>query len=314
MTIREITPTIDTDTLLAGAQFAEPVLFGRIVDVLSGKEDERVVRNGHDKLTVFGIGKDLDAAGWRALYRQLAAAGMLAGDDEGHGTLLLTDRARPLLRGEEKFAMRRPREAEARKGKAKREGRGTVRAPVSAADEAPYQALRALRARLAAEAKLPPYVIFHDATLAELAAKRPASLDALADISGLGTSKIKRYGDAILETLGGAKPRHAKLDNRLSATVNATLALHLDGLDIDKIAVQRGLEAGTVYGHLAEAIEAGLVEARQVIGLDEAEVDEIMAVFERLGTVDSGKLGPAHAALDGRYAYGLLKCLLAELA
>ncbi len=288
---------------------------GYLVDVLAGKADERIVRNGHDRLSVFGIGKDLDAAGWRALYRQLAAAGMLTGDDEGHGTLLLTDRARPLLRGEETFAMRRPREAEAKRGKSKREGRaGTPRAPVSAADEALFQALRALRQRLAAEAKLPPYVIFHDATIAELAVKRPQSLDALADISGLGASKIKRYGAAILGTLGSAKPRHPKLDNRLSATVNASLALHLDGLDAEAIAAQRGLGRDTVYGHLAEAVEAGLVEARNVVGLDDAEVDEIVAVFERVGTLDSGKLGPAHAALDGRYDYGQLRCLLAELA
>jgi ATP-dependent DNA helicase RecQ len=70
----------------------------------------------------------------------------------------------------------------------------------------------------------------------------------------------------------------------------------------------------TVFGHFAEAIEAGLLEARAVLGRDEGEIDEILDVFERLGTVDSGKLGPAHAALDGRYDYGTLKCLLAELA
>ena len=69
-----------------------------------------------------------------------------------------------------------------------------------------------------------------------------------------------------------------------------------------------------MFGHFAEAIEAGLLEARAVLGRDEGEIDEILDVFERLGTVDSGKLGPAHAALDGRYDYGTLKCLLAELA
>ena len=104
------------------------------------------------------------------------------------------------------------------------------------------------------------------------------------------------------------------LQNRLSATVNQTLALHLEGRDCDAIAKERGFEVSTVLGHFAEAIEAGLVEARAVLKLDEAEVDEILAVFERLGTVDSGKLGPAHSALDGRFDYGTLKCLLAEIA
>ena len=82
---------------------------GYLVDILHGKADERAIRNAHDRLTVFGIGKDVPAADWRGLFRQLAAAGYLTGDDEGYGTLLLTDRARPLLRGEEPFLMRRPR-------------------------------------------------------------------------------------------------------------------------------------------------------------------------------------------------------------
>jgi ATP-dependent DNA helicase RecQ len=96
--------------------------------------------------------------------------------------------------------------------------------------------------------------------------------------------------------------------------VNQTLALHLQGLDSEKIASERQLEIGTVWGHFAEAIEAGLIEARAVLPLDDGDLDEIHAAFERLGTLDSGKLGPAHAALDGRFDYGLLKCVLAELA
>src|SRR5690606_15654337 len=79
---------------------------GYLVDILLGKADERAIRLSHDKLSVFGIGKDVDAAEWRGLFRQLVAAGMLTGDDEGHNTLALTDRARPLLRGEETFRMR----------------------------------------------------------------------------------------------------------------------------------------------------------------------------------------------------------------
>ncbi len=284
---------------------------GYLVDILHGKADERAIRNAHDRLTVFGIGKDVPAADWRGLFRQLAAAGYLTGDDEGYGTLLLTDRARPLLRGEEPFLMRRPREAEPKKSRTRKEGRSSGNV---AADNQPlYQALKALRLKLAVEAKLPPYVICHDTTLVELAEKRPQSEEALAGITGLGTSKIKRYGAAFLSTIGNFK-KHPLLDNRLSATVNQTLALHLAGHDAENIASVRSLEIGTVYGHFAEAVEAGLIEARAVIGLEEAEIDEILAAFDDTGAVDSGKLGPAHAALQGQYDYGILKCLLAELA
>ncbi len=284
---------------------------GYVVDILQGKADERALRNGHDRLSVFGIGKDVDAATWRALFRQLAAAGYLAGDAEGHGTLQLTERARPLLRGTEPFLMRRVSAAPARK--ARRAGKPGTALAIAAGDEALFGALKALRLRLAADAKLPPYVVAQDRTLAELASKRPASAAALHDITGLGASKIRRYGDAFLATIASFK-RHPLLENRLSATVNQTLALHLQGIDPERIARDRGLELGTVRGHFAEAIEAGLIEARAVLALEESEIDDILAAFERLGTLETGKLGPAHAALQGRYDYGILKCLLAELA
>ncbi|MDX2156246.1 MAG: DNA helicase RecQ [Hyphomicrobiaceae bacterium] len=288
---------------------------GYVTDVLTAKDDERIARNGHDKLTVWGVGKDVTPADWRSLFRQLLAAGYLTTDEDGYGTLLLTEKSRAVLRGEEPFRMRRPPAAEpSRKGRAGRErGASAGGSGVPAGDEALFQALRALRLKLATEANLPPYVICHDRTLVELAAKRPASEAELGDVTGLGERKIARYGAHFLEVIARFK-RHPLLVNRLSATINETLALHIEGLDADKIAERRSIERSTVMGHFAEAIEAGLLEARQVIALDEAEIEEVLEVFERLGTVDSGKLGPAHAALEGRVDYGTLKCLLAEIA
>ncbi len=281
-----------------------------VTDVLVGKEDERVVRNGHDRLSVFGIGKDQSATAWKGLFRQLIAAGLLSGDDEGHGTLSLTESARPVLRGEQKFLIRVAR-APSKKEKTKREAR--LAAKVAPQNETLLSALRALRLKLATAAGLPPYVVAQDRTLVELAEKRPANEEQLHDITGLGASKIARYGKAFLETIGHYKP-NPLLSNKLSATVNQTLAAHLRGLNAEAIAAERRLDVSTIYGHFAEAIEAGLLEARQVLSLDEAEIDEIMDAFERCHTIDSGKLGPAHAALDGRYDYGILKCMLAELA
>ena len=95
--------------------------------------------------------------------------------------------------------------------------------------------------------------------------------------------------------------------------MTVSLNLAQQGHSASDIAVLRSLEVETVYSHFADAIEAGLVEARECLSLEEAEIDEILAVFERLATLDSGKLAPAHADLGGRYSYGILKCLLAEL-
>ena len=301
---------------------------GYLIDILAGKADERAVRAGHDRLTVFGIGRDVDAATWRSLYRQLAASGCLASDDEGHGTLQLTDKARPVLRGEERFLMRVAAKVDARRGRATRrnDSGGSGAGAVPAGDEALYQALKALRMELAKEAHLPPYVIFHDRTLVELAAKRPRTEKQLTDIIGLGASKIARFGTALLATISqfvqaapGASPDTAPAlpavpANRLSATVNQTLAMHLSGADAAGIAERRRLDIATIYGHLAEAVEAGLIEARAAVGLEEVEIDEVLAAFEDCDTLESGKLGPAHARLGGRYDYGILRCLLAELA
>ncbi len=283
---------------------------GYLIDVLQAKDGERACRNGHDRLSVWGIGKDTESTVWRSLFRQLTALGYLMSDEEGHGTVQLAEKARPLLRGEERFMLRiAPPKEKGRKAK----GASSAANKVSAADRPLYDALRELRLKLATDAKLPPYVICHDRTLVELATQRPSDDSGLHGITGLGASKIKRYGKAFLETVARFAANPA-FNNRLSPTVNQTLALHLAGRNADDIAAERRLDVGTVYTHFAEAIEAGVLASQDVLDLDPSDVDEILAVFERLGTLDSGKLGPAHAALDGRFDYGVLKCLLAELA
>jgi ATP-dependent DNA helicase RecQ len=196
-------------------------------------------------------------------------------------------------------------------GKSSKKRSTSLMSKVARENQPLFDALKALRSKLASAAKLPPYVVAQDRTLIELAEKKPATENALHDIMGLGASKIARYGASFLDLISQFK-KHPALNNRLSASVNATLAAHLKGLDAEQIASERGLEASTIYGHLAEAIEAGLISADDAVRLDRAERDEIEAAFDRCETRDTGKLGPAFAALDGRYDYGILKCLLAD--
>jgi ATP-dependent DNA helicase RecQ len=172
-----------------------------LIDVLLGKKDARLIKNGHDRLSVFGIGGELDTTAWRGLFRQLVANGCLTMDDEGHGTLLLTEKARPLLKGEQPFFIRQPPQDADSKVRRKRSKGLTI----ARADENLFAELKALRLRLATESHVPPFVIFHDRTLAEIAEKKPRSLDDLGLITGLGVAKIKRYGAALLDVVGGAK-------------------------------------------------------------------------------------------------------------
>ncbi|MCH9807018.1 MAG: DNA helicase RecQ [Alphaproteobacteria bacterium] len=285
---------------------------GYVVDILTGRENERAIRNGHDQLAVFGIGTDMEPLAWRHLFQQLVASGLLVGDSEGYGTLSLSDTARPLLRGETTFRMREAKKSTGSSRSGSKRGERKKQAPVAPENAELFEDLRQLRARLAAEAKVPPFVICHDSTIAELAEKRPTNKSELSDISGLGTVKIKRYGDDLLQTIAG-KPKHPLLTNQLSATINATLALHIDGLAAEAIAEKREIQLSTIYGHFAEAIEAGLLTCDDVLNVEPDDIDAIHAAFEECETLESGKLGPAHASLEGRFDYGILKCLLAEL-
>ena len=280
---------------------------GYVIDVLRGKADPRISANGHDMASTFGIGRDTTEAEWRTIIRQLVARGLVSVDLERHGVHKLTAACRPLLRGEVPFLMRVGSASEG--GKQKKEKKPK---PVGIADQPLFEALRALRSRLAAEGNVPPYVIFNDRTIMEVAQRRPRRLEELEQINGLGAAKIARYGNLLLETTGrfGRPPL---LDNKLSDTINRTLALHLEGKRPDVIAAERGLEISTVFGHFAEAIEAGLLEAKDVLDLEPEDFAAIEAAFDRAGTLESGKLGPAYEILGSRFSFGVLRCVLAEM-
>ena len=284
-----------------------------LINVLLGKTDDRITANRHDKLSVFGIGKDTHVQIWRALFRQLTAAGFLTGDTDGHGTLLLTEDARPLLRGESGFNMRLPRKTSS---KSKSEGRSTGKAALDlkAAHQDLFEALRAARSQMAKAARLPPYIVAQDRTLIELATKRPTDEAALHDIIGLGASKIKRYGAAFLDVIASfdtpAPDEHSGLKSQAAHAV----ALRLKGLDVAEIAQACLCDEATVYAHFAETIEAGAMAASVAVDLDAADIDAIHGAFESCGTLESGDVADAGRVLEGRYPTGVLTCLLAELS
>ncbi len=173
-----------------------------LVEVLRGETSERVGALGHDRLSVFGIGRDLDAPAWRSVLRQLAAQDLLLVDVEGHGGLHLGAGCRAVLRGERRIELRRdPRPA---RGAAARRGARPEPQALGPAADALFQALRARRLELARAQGVPPYVIFHDATLMAIAERRPGTLAALEHIPGMGRSKIERYGQVVLELVRAA--------------------------------------------------------------------------------------------------------------
>ena len=181
---------------------------GHLIDVLRGKVTEKVTQRGHEQLSTFGIGADITEQQWRGVLRQLIALGHVASVGE-FNTLELTEGARAVLRGEVAVMLRVPADPPARGRKTARAGsRATEpKPPPVALDEAGlarFTLLKAWRSEVAREHKLPPYLVFHDATLAEMARAAPDSIGALAGISGVGAKKLEAYGPEILRVLQSA--------------------------------------------------------------------------------------------------------------
>ena len=169
---------------------------GHLIDLLRGKRTEKMTQYGHDALPTFGVGADIDESGWRAIFRQLLASGLLEADAAAYGALLLTEAARPVLRGESELRLRRPRP--------KTKGRGghtrRTREPGPGLDSSDplVAALRAWRAEKSREQGVPAYIILLDRTLAELALLRPTDEEELLDVPGIGVAKAERYGADLL--------------------------------------------------------------------------------------------------------------------
>ncbi len=183
---------------------------GQPIDILLGKKTERVASYGHDRLSVFGIGSELREAEWRGVVRQLLAGGLLAVQGD-HGTLALTDLSGEVLRGERQVTFRHDAAPPARSGsarsgssgsgKSRRAAAGPAAAELSPEAEQVFERLRAWRTGVAKELGMPPYVIFHDATLRQIAAAPPATMAGLAQVNGVGETKLARYGQQILDVL-----------------------------------------------------------------------------------------------------------------
>ncbi len=170
---------------------------GHIVDVLVGRETDKVLSNGHETQAVFGKGGELDAKGWQSAIRQLTAMGLIHVDTVGFGALHLTDAARAVFRHERTVTLRKDQPR-----KAAETTRALRRATGLTEEAAPlFDALRAERSRLAKLQGVPPYVIFHDTTLRAMATMRPKTLDAMAELPGVGEAKLGRYGTAFLKVI-----------------------------------------------------------------------------------------------------------------
>ena len=183
---------------------------GHVIDVLLGRETDRVQSLRHDALSTFGVGRDTPEAQWRAIFRQMVASGFLRADSEAFGALKLEPAARDVLKGTSTVQLREeappPAKNKARARKSAKSGSQSgsadhIRMAAGTPQEALFQALRSWRAGIAREHGVPAFVVFHDSTLEAIASRRPASLDGLRAISGVGDAKLHRYGRDLIDLI-----------------------------------------------------------------------------------------------------------------
>ncbi|MDT8310425.1 MAG: DNA helicase RecQ [Methylophaga sp.] len=276
-----------------------------LIEVLTGSDDDRIKTHQHDQLSTYGIGADLTATQWRGIFRQLIATGYLDIDINRYGALRLTEKCRAILKGEQTLSLRKHQSKQTASKSAKKQSL------VRPQDQALWEALRELRTEIAKENSMPPYVIFHDTTLQEMCQTRPMALTAMQRISGVGAQKLERYGEAFLKVIQ-QYPLSELLNNGLRDTVNKTLILHEQGLDPEQIAKQRELKISTVYSHLSDGIEAGLLDVKNVLDLEDAAFNEIITTIESLGD-EADSLKAVYQALDEAYDYGVIRCVRASV-
>lgn len=278
---------------------------GHLIDVLLGRENEKIRSMGHERLAVFGVGKARAEGEWRTLFRQLVARGLADIDIEGYGGLRLSDSCRPLLRGEISLELRREL-------KPQTSVKSTSASPASqlvrGEEREQWEALRALRRKLAEEHGVPPYVIFPDSTLLEMLRSQPGTLSQMATVSGVGARKLERYGEAFLEVLAG----QAETPKVVADIRHELISLARAGMTPLQISGQLQCSEKNVYTMLAEAIGRQELSLEQALDLPE----ELMAEVQDAFLDGEGEL-PSVASIaeqfKGRVPEGVLYCVRAAL-
>ncbi|MCK4708486.1 MAG: HRDC domain-containing protein, partial [Gammaproteobacteria bacterium] len=278
-----------------------------LIDVLLGKDHPRIIQNGHDKVSTFGIGTFLSNSEWHGIYRQLIVLGYIISDVESYGAIKLSPICKPLLKGDETLHLRK-QQAELPKDKSASGKKSKTK--IRLADQDLFEALRDLRKQLADHQGVPPFVILHDKTLHELCANRPTSLAQMEPISGIGAKKLELYGEDLINVIQQF-PLDEMLDNNLSDTVNQTLQQFKQGIQLEQIATDRELTLNTVYTHLSVAIEAGIIQLDDIIQLDSDELEEIIFALELEQDEDSFSMRKVYDDLQQKYDYHILHCVKA---
>ena len=222
--------------LSAALRTGETFGAGHLIEILLGADSDKIRQRGHDSLPTFGVGKEFDRRQWQAIFRQMMGRDLVRPDPDRHGGLRMTSAARPILRGEQSITLRKDTVRAAR-------GSGPqIATMVSEENEPMLSALKAKRRALAEAANVPAYIIFNDRTLIEMAETRPADLDAMARVGGVGAKKLERYGADFLEVVNGEVEELHPLRRKLAGRTEGALYDRLLAVQTRLARGENGLE------------------------------------------------------------------------
>lgn len=279
-----------------------------VIEVLTGADTDKIRRWHHEQLSTYGIGKEHTRQEWGAIGRELVRLGFLRQSTEKFSTLELTDEGRTALSQRKQITLTKPMAAPETK---------VHRAGEISCDELLFERLRQVRKTLADERAVPSYIIFSDVSLRQMARSYPATEQEFARISGVGEKKLREFGEIFLAEIAAhleSNPRQMFADEafvavspapkpHLNGTIRETLKYFRAGESVEAIARNRGFTVGTIYGHLATAIEAGeRIDVSQFLSHDDQR--EIAAAFEKFGF---GNLVGVRESLGNRFDYGVLR-------
>ncbi|WP_010141266.1 DNA helicase RecQ [Oceanicola sp. S124] len=244
---------------------------GHLIDILTGTETDKIRERGHDSLPTYGVGQEFKKAEWQAIFRQMQGHDLIRPNGERHGALFMTEAARPILRGEESIRLRRDSITAAKSAR-----RPAAKTLVSEEDEPLLSALKAKRRALAEEQRVPAYVIFNDRTLIEMAEQKPASLDQMAGITGIGAKKLQAYGATFLEVITGAveglHPKRLRLAGREAGTLYDRLMQIQHDLARGEEGTDKPLScSASLIAKVAEARPSDAAQLERILGERRAE-------------------------------------------
>ncbi len=294
------------------------------IEILRGVENQKLIDRGHQTLSTYGIGKQRSQDEWRHLVRALLHQGLLAESNDGYPVLSLVEASRAVLKGERRVQIAAPpprvRVARGKKGAAKRSEVEAVEAQPQS--EALFLRLRSLRKEIADAQNLPPYVVFSDASLREMATRQPCDAEGFAQVSGVGSRKLAQYGPTFVASIrafraelnlpvGGSaaagfeaeRGEPAGADAIDTETVRKTRAMFDSGMSPERIAAERGLSSNTVAAHLESLLAAGTpLDLSAVLS-----ADRLQTMVQALQLHGDARLKQAWDALGGEYGYDELR-------